>query len=643
MKRNKQTEDAASVAPAAEPEGQTRAPIYTSLKSADGLDAQIQMLAPQKAKQAMQKDGPTLADLLVAAVSLHAKNGSTAKVGAFLNAFSSASSVQISKLRTALSGVSNPPSKKFDAATWGESRKAVIADIIGKIDPSRATVLLCAAFSASSEKLRATVGNPASLIAGADFGWLKNTGQLNQVAKALEPGGEALVARFVETAAPTWLADKTAIKACRASHLSRLLQRVLGDAKAKELLLKQGLGAVLEGGDLSSLMADEGTGAFLTELVTDRNVAVNGAVLSAWVAHHKASSSACQKVAGWVNDAEAIKWLADRLSGNANPSAEVVGLLDGMAPNVSGVNSLAQLFSARFNCGLGGGFDLGGLKKIWEALQVLPVGHITKANIGVFMREKQQGTAVTGKYEKASSARKGVAKVAYDSKDLDRPMEKDWKVHENFKKIQQLPHVARHEAGHAVDQKLGIMANGRTDAKKGGWRIQSDGHDIAMDLLNDTGIQSVVSGPTLQKMAKLLAATPEPGVVKSVLTEDEIAKVRATNMPKIVQIVGQAGEGHYTQPLSSTTAGGHGYGYIPKDSTNSWDPSRWGWIQYNASQRSSAELTQYQWRAPAEWFAEVYACYYDGDPKKPGELVGARDPAAKEMMDKIHKQLPTDD
>jgi hypothetical protein len=59
-----------------------------------------------------------------------------------------------------------------------------------------------------------------------------------------------------------------------------------------------------------------------------------------------------------------------------------------------------------------------------------------------------------------------------------------------------------------------------------------------------------------------------------------------------------------------------GRGYIPHGSGN--------WMTYLASERQVTHVTNYQWSAPGEWFAELYAiCWYDPDKAPPSGVAAA--------------------
>jgi hypothetical protein len=60
---------------------------------------------------------------------------------------------------------------------------------------------------------------------------------------------------------------------------------------------------------------------------------------------------------------------------------------------------------------------------------------------------------------------------------------------------------------------------------------------------------------------------------------------------------------------------------------------------FKESIRASRGVTQYQWRAPGEWFAEVYQVYYAEQEQGPdvpvGGILRSRDQRAAEMMSTI--------
>lgn len=57
---------------------------------------------------------------------------------------------------------------------------------------------------------------------------------------------------------------------------------------------------------------------------------------------------------------------------------------------------------------------------------------------------------------------------------------------------------------------------------------------------------------------------------------------------------------------------------------------------FDSAARANHQVTAYQWRAPGEWFAEVYQVYYAEQEKDPAAPVGAllrsKDPQAAALM-----------
>jgi len=55
-------------------------------------------------------------------------------------------------------------------------------------------------------------------------------------------------------------------------------------------------------------------------------------------------------------------------------------------------------------------------------------------------------------------------------------------------------------------------------------------------------------------------------------------------------------------------------GGIDLGGRNYQEPYEWmGWVSYDRSRRGPTYVSRYQWRAPGEWFAEVYSVYYQPD------------------------------
>jgi hypothetical protein len=166
--------------------------------------------------------------------------------------------------------------------------------------------------------------------------------------------------------------------------------------------------------------------------------------------------------------------------------------------------------------------------------------------------------------------------------------------------------TALHEVGHAVDDKHGIMTANGSKTGCGGWKpetIASTAAALLPDLKSSLPQGSKATDKSLTKVMEIALDSGSTTQPKDIDDTDwaEIVKflvakclfIRAKNNPwfKNTQVVvdGRAYQQAY--------------------------PNEW-WSYENGS-RTSTKVNAYQWRSPAEWFAEVYAISWLSKKKPP--------------------------
>lgn len=169
-----------------------------------------------------------------------------------------------------------------------------------------------------------------------------------------------------------------------------------------------------------------------------------------------------------------------------------------------------------------------------------------------------------------------------------------------------------HEMGHALDDRHGIMAKHGDKTGCGGWRKESK--DSVADALlaffktKVTGLSDKVTDDVARDaiVAALSSTTPAApdGVpdsdwVKVIkFLEDYPNKVISSYKPWFKEPV-DAGGRAYLQSYSSR------------------------WNSYEVAARAPTKVNNYQWRAPGEWFAEVYAISWLSKKKPPAAVDAA--------------------
>jgi hypothetical protein len=183
-------------------------------------------------------------------------------------------------------------------------------------------------------------------------------------------------------------------------------------------------------------------------------------------------------------------------------------------------------------------------------------------------------------------------------------------------------HMFRHEIGHAVDEQLGASSSYCRTAAGGGWRVFNDEEDLIQTLLNDTGLASS-SSDVLAYIRRQVADTlrPRPPGTPSEAEPSLTAQQRQA----MQRITGMVSWGKDALPGQTPAMDIGGRVYTLH--------GLMGWHSYDRNARER-QVSNYQFQAPQEWFAEAYAAYYDPASTTPGDrLIQAGDTATKQYFD----------
>ena len=204
----------------------------------------------------------------------------------------------------------------------------------------------------------------------------------------------------------------------------------------------------------------------------------------------------------------------------------------------------------------------------------------------------------------------------------------------------------RHEIGHAVDRQLGIMDTWGSQDSAGNWIKYGSAAEFVDAIIAAGGGLGTSSAPLhgypaadvgVYRQAMINAVTNNQGFQTALVA----LKPSATVPPP------DAGPISAVFQSNRFTGNGNGPWYNP----GNWKPlngrnfqkaypSNMGSLySFKNAIRTARGVTQYQWRAPGEWFAEVYQVYYAEQETAPdapvGGLLRSRDPRAAEMMTTI--------
>jgi hypothetical protein len=173
-----------------------------------------------------------------------------------------------------------------------------------------------------------------------------------------------------------------------------------------------------------------------------------------------------------------------------------------------------------------------------------------------------------------------------------------------------------HEVGHAVDDKIGFMSQRMNDARFGGWKSETPSSIVdwlAKEggfLKRHSGGPKVATEADLKLMLKaflLNKACPKPAnaaqPMGSLLAQWDVI----VNDPIIATCVEGMREGD-----AAWRGGAAKAGKLVVNGRCFHEAYTGDWYSYDHASRASTGVSTYQWRAPGEWFAEIYALFYLG-------------------------------
>ena len=272
-----------------------------------------------------------------------------------------------------------------------------------------------------------------------------------------------------------------------------------------------------------------------------------------------------------------------------------------------------------------------GLRRMWTVLEGLPPAAVEGNDmLASFERYAATGDSAGG-YYRASDKQVG---MKYGDDKVDTLNNSAADPGDPLYGVNRFDKVVRHEVGHAVDKKVKASSTYCETTAGGGWKDYSKDHGtVATEMIvASPGAIGQLTGDALgEALAALTAAVKDRDadtlmeeLVDSTfwddLDEDEQAAIEADPIHAAL-------EAALSTPWYNDSNGGKALdGRIFQESYKK------RWTSYAQTSRAK-KVSQYQHRAPGEWFAEAYATYYTPSAKGDGALLQSVDSGTKKWFD----------
>jgi hypothetical protein len=229
------------------------------------------------------------------------------------------------------------------------------------------------------------------------------------------------------------------------------------------------------------------------------------------------------------------------------------------------------------------------LAKVYETLESMPPGHAANTalmKIGYDPVNLKSGGHGIGRYSPSA-----MEMDLGDNMDGDTGGYVDPTHPKDKLTVPRLAITVLHELGHSVDERWGIMGGDIGKDSYGGWR------SVGRGTFADVGAELA---------GHYLGSGAAGGASKDSLTSAIVAVLmKASNIQRPADMTDDAAWKAFEKFLGRCAnfkeASFDGRGYALPFGVDH------GWHSYSRAVRDSTQVTNYQWTAPPEWFAELYA------------------------------------
>lgn len=320
--------------------------------------------------------------------------------------------------------------------------------------------------------------------------------------------------------------------------------------------------------------------------------------------------------------------------------------IDEFVTKVTTLSTMKELFSQRFDIdkdkikGLEVGkptagddkikaevdWDLAGLKQAYNVMKMLPDGHAaSNTSLNNFKRFQGGG----GWYGDNNTVSIGYDNLNSKSGDK-RTLGDRWRGEgqDVFMDKNNFDATVRHEVGHAVDAKHKFSDSYCIGNANGGdWKEYTGGLEMVQAYLTMSNSKlaqhEACVGVVKMEIAKLITGTDTVDNVKAAVIKHmtELSSRHAIEFKQDIvkndAIFSDMQKANLKKPWNSSESksiAGRTFVYSNDTKLSSYD-----------SAARARQVSNYQFRAPAEWFAEAYAAYYQPNTSKPGHGEALRD------------------